>query len=294
MFIGDFEIHLVSAGRWKQDGGTMFGVVPKVLWQREVTPDDNNLINAICIAAVVRHKGRIIVCETGIGTKLPEKRLAQAAVREPDGLLQSLMRLGIHRDEVDIVTGTHLHWDHAGGLTRVGSNGSVELTFPKAKHFFQRAEFEFAQQPDIRSGSGFVEDDFLPVAEAGLLETVEGDVEIVPGLELRLTGGHTPGHQVVLFRAGELACVFTGDLVPTRAHLRLSWNTSADLDVLRVLEEKARLLDEASRHRWLLILSHEDHLPVGYLAEDGGFRQEPRLALEPSDSVDGTAMPTSE
>jgi glyoxylase-like metal-dependent hydrolase (beta-lactamase superfamily II) len=282
MFIGDFEIHLLSAGWWKADGGTMFGAVPKVLWERHLPADENNLIDASCIAVVVRQNGKVIVCETGIGTKLPEKRAQQAAVREPEQLLHSLQRLGIRPEEVDVVVATHLHWDHAGGLTRRAQDGSLQLTFPRAKHFFQQAEFDFAQHPDVRSKTGFIPDDFLPVAEAGLLETVSGEARVLPGLELRLTGGHTPGHQVVVFRAGELACVFTGDLVPYRPHLKVTWNLGYDLDVLRVLEEKARLLDEASRHRWLLVLSHDTEQPAGYLKPDGSFESEQELTLQPA------------
>src|SRR5205807_267475 len=150
-------------------------------------------------------------------------------------------------------------------------DGGLELTFPKAKHFFQELEFDFAQQPDPRSASGFIPDDFIPVADAGLLETVRGDVELWPGLEVRLTGGHTPGHQVVIFRSAghDLAVAFTGDLMPMKPHLKVTWNLGYDLDVLRVLEEKARLLDEASRNRWLLVLSHEVDAPAGYVGADG-------------------------
>lgn len=261
------------------DGGMAFGVVPKVLWEKQKHADEANMVEAACVAAVVRHNGKVIVCETGIGAKLPEKRAQQAALREPEGLLTGLKNLGIRADEVDVVLSTHLHWDHAGGFTRKSQDGSIEVTFPKAKHFVQRAEWDFAQAPDPRSRAGYIEEDYLPAADKGLIEFIEGDAEVLPGVELRLTAGHTPGHQVCIFRSGELASVLTGDLVPMRPHLRVPWNLGADLDVLRVMEEKARLLDEAARHRWLLVLSHETDGPAGYLGPDGAFTPETALPV---------------
>lgn len=278
MRLGDFEIHLLVAGGWHPDGGTMFGVVPKVLWERQKPANERNQIRAACVGAIIFHQGRVIVCETGIGTKLDEKRALRDGVWEPDGLLMSLRRLGVSPDMVDLVITTHLHWDHAGGFTRRGAGGTLELTFPKAKHFVQRAEWDFALDPDPRSRAGYIADDFTPVADAGLVEFVDGEAEIVPGVEVRQTGGHTPGHQLVVVRASDdLACVVTGDLVGTVPHLHVPWTMAADLDVLRVEKEKARLLEDAARHRWLLILSHEAERPAGYLSPDGEWDPEPEL-----------------
>src|SRR5215472_3840016 len=278
MRLGDFEVHLIVAGGWHPDGGTLFGVVPKALWQRRRPADENNLVRAACVGAVIRHRGRVIVCETGIGTKLTEKQARQFGVWEPDGLLRSLARLGVRPHEVDLVLTTHLHWDHAGGFTRRDPEGAVELTFPRARHVVQRSEWEFAQHPDPRSRAGYLEDDLYPVAEAGLLELVEGEAEVVPGLTVRRTGGHTPGHQLVIVRASDdLACVMTGDLVALRPNLRVPWVASADLDVLRTIEEKTRLLQEAADHRWLLVLGHEVEQPAGYVDADGEWTAEPDL-----------------
>src|SRR6266542_5523350 len=278
MRLGDFEIHLLVAGGWHPDGGTMYGVVPKVLWERQKPANERNQITAACVGVIVRHQGRVIVCETGIGTQLDDKRAQRDRVWEPEGLLESLRRLSIRPAEVDVVVSTHLHWDHAGGFTRRGRDGGLELTFPNAKHFVQRSEWDFALDPDPRSRAGYIADDFTPVAEAGLVEWLDGEAEVLPGVTLRQTGGHTPGHQVVVFSASdELACVVTGDLVGTVPHLRVPWTMSADLDALRVQAEKAKLLEEAARHRWLLVLSHESEQPAGYLGADGGWTPEPGL-----------------
>ncbi|HKA48730.1 MAG TPA: MBL fold metallo-hydrolase, partial [Candidatus Dormibacteraeota bacterium] len=144
MRLGDFEIHLMVAGGWHPDGGTLFGVVPKSLWERRRPADENNLIRTACVAAVARYRGRTIVCETGIGTKLSEKQARQFGLWEPDSLLTSLQRLGVRADEVDLVLTSHLHWDHAGGLTRREPDGRLQVTFPRARHVVQRAEWDFA------------------------------------------------------------------------------------------------------------------------------------------------------
>jgi glyoxylase-like metal-dependent hydrolase (beta-lactamase superfamily II) len=278
MRLGDFEIHLLVAGGWHPDGGTLFGVVPKAVWQRRQPADERNLVRAACVGAVIRHGGRTIVCETGMGTKLTEKQARQFDVWEPDGMLGSLRRLGVRPEEVDLVLTTHLHWDHAGGFTRRGPAGRVELTFPRARHVVQRAEWAHATHPDPRSRAAYIDDDLLPVAEAGLLELVDGEAEVVPGVVLRQTGGHTPGHQMIVVRASEdLACAMTGDLVALRPNLRIPWVASADLDVLRTIEEKTRLLEEASAHRWLLVLGHEVDQPAGYVDAEGGWEPEPVL-----------------
>ena len=278
MRLGDFEIHLLVAGGWHPDGGTLFGVVPKAMWQRCRPAGEDNLVRAACVGAVIRHRGRVIVCETGMGTKLAEKQARQYRVWEPDGLLRSLGRLGVRPDEVDLVLTTHLHWDHAGGFTRRGPGGAVELTFPRAKHVVQRREWDFAMHPDVRSRAGYIEDDLLPVAEAGLLEFGAGEAEVAPGVVVRETGGHTPGHQLLVVRASEdLSCVMTGDLVGLRPNLRVPWVASADLDVLRTIEEKTRLLEEASAHRWLLVLGHEVDQPAGYVDAGGEWTPEPAL-----------------
>ena len=163
MNLGDLELHLIVAGRWKADGGLMFGVIPKVMWEKQKPADGNNMIDMACVGLIARVNGRVIVCETGIGTKLSEKRAQQVVLREPEGLLQSLKRVGIRPEEVDAVITTHLHWDHAGGLTRRDKQGGLELTFKRARHFIQRTEWDFALHPAVRSQAGYVADDFTPV-----------------------------------------------------------------------------------------------------------------------------------
>ena len=233
-----------------------------------------------CVGVIVRHQGRVDLCETGSGTKLDEKRARTVEVRETAGALLALERRGTRPDAVDSVLSTHLHWDHAGGFTRHSEGGRVEVTFPKAKHFVQKREWDFALNCDPRSKAAYLADDFVPVADAGLVEFVDGDAEVLPGVELRFTGGHTPGNQVVIFRAGDVAAAMTGDLVGTRPQLRRAWNSGGDLDVVRALAEKGRLLDEAAAGRWLLILGHETEQPAGYLTADGEWISETELVRE--------------
>jgi glyoxylase-like metal-dependent hydrolase (beta-lactamase superfamily II) len=275
--LGDLELHLLVTDRWKADGGLMFGVVPKILWEKQKPADGRNMIDCSCVCLVARINGRVIVCETGIGNKLSEKRAQQVALREPEGMLHALKRLGFQPDEVDAVVTTHLHWDHAGGLTRRNDLGEVELTFPKAKHFIQRSEWDFALQPDVRSRPSYIVDDFTPLADGHkAVEFLDGDAEVLPGVQIRHVGGHTPGSQVLILRSGELACAVTGDLVCQTPHLRVPWNMSADIEPLRVFQQKSQLFEEAEKHRWLLVLSHEPDQPAGYL-EAGVWQPEPRL-----------------
>ncbi len=279
MQLGDLELHLLVTDHWKADGGLMFGVVPKIMWEKKKPPDGNNMIDCACVCLIARKNGRVIICETGIGSKLSEKRALQVALREPEGMLHALRRLGIRPEEVDAVVTTHLHWDHAGGLTRRDEYGELELTFKNARHFIQRSEWDFALQPDVRSKPSYITDDFTPLADGNdLVEFLDGDAEVLPGVQIRHVGGHTPGSQVLILRSGELACAVTGDLVCQTPHLRVPWNMAADIEPLRVFEQKARLLDEAEKHRWLVVLSHETDQPAGYLEDGGRWRPEPRLA----------------
>src|ERR1700694_1461621 len=277
MRLGDFERHLLVAARMKFDGGLVFGVVPKVVWERYKPADERNLVEMACVGMIVRQNGKVILWETGIGPKLDEKRARQVELREPEGALLALKRLGIRPEEVDVVLSTHLHWDHAGGFTRRSEGDRVEVTFPRAKHFVQRSEWDFALDCDPRSKAAYLAEDFVPVGDAGLVEFVDGDAEIMPGVELRLTGGHHPGHQGVIFRAADMAAAMTGDLIGTRPHLRRALNSGGDLDVVRSLAEKARLLDEAAARRWLLVLGHEAERPAGYVTADGEWIPEVRL-----------------
>ena len=276
--MGDLELHLLLADRWKADGGLMFGVVPKVLWSKQKPADGNNMVDVACVCLIARLNGRVVVCETGIGNKLSEKRALQVGLREPESLLHHLKRLGIRPDEVDAVVTTHLHWDHAGGLTRRNREGEVELTFKNARHFIQKTEWDFALHPDVRSRPSYIPDDFTPLLDGNkLVEFLDGDAEVLPGVHVRHVGGHTPGSQVLILRSGELACAVTGDLVCQTPNLRVPWNMAADIEPLRVFEQKARLLEEAEKHRWLLVLSHDEDQPAGYLEEGGRWRPEPRL-----------------
>jgi len=277
--LGDLELHLLVTDHWKADGGLMFGVVPKIMWEKKKPPDGNNMIDCACVCLIARKNGRVIICATGIGSKLSEKRALQVALREPEGMLHALRRLGIRPEEVDAVVTTHLHWDHAGGLTRRDEYGELELTFKNARHFIQRSEWDFALRPDVRSKPSYITDDFTPLADGNdLVEFLDGDAEVLPGVQIRHVGGHTPGSQVLILRSGELACAVTGDLVCQTPHLRVPWNMAADIEPLRVFEQKARLLDEAEKHRWLVVLSHETDQPAGYLEDGGRWRPEPRLA----------------
>jgi hypothetical protein len=248
----------------------MFGVVPKVLWEKQKPADENNMIECACVSLIAHQRSRHRV-RNRHWHEATEKRARQVALREPEGLLVNLKRLGIRPDEVDAVITTHLHWDHAGGLTRRNERGGLELTFKKARHFVQRSEWDFALHPDVRSQSGYLLDDFTPLADGNdLVEFLDGDTEVMPGVHLRHVGRPLrPGAHPPVGRAG-----VRGHQRPRlpNATLKVPWNMSADLEPLRVFEQKAKLFEEAQNHRWLLVLSHEPDQPAGYIHDDGHWQ----------------------
>ncbi len=269
MRIGRFEVELLDAGHFRMDGGMLFGVVPKVMWEKHRRADELNRIDMCTNSLLVRDGQRNLLIEAGMGTKHGPKERERWMISEGDELLASLRRHGLEPKDIDVVIQTHLHFDHAGGLTRWEPDGRVVPTFARARHLVQRREWDFAVSPDPRSRASFLSRDWEPVADAGLFDLVDGSQQIHPGIELRLTGGHTPGHQVVVIESNGEAAVFMGDLIPFEQHLRTAWVAATDLLPLQTLEEKVRLREEAYNHRYLVVFGHEPDHPWGHLQEPG-------------------------
>jgi|BEDMetMinimDraft_2_1075160.scaffolds.fasta_scaffold02154_3 glyoxylase-like metal-dependent hydrolase (beta-lactamase superfamily II) len=265
MKFGQFEIELLDAGHFHMDGGMMFGVVPKVLWEKKKPADELNRIHMCTNSLLIRAYNLNILVEAGIGNKYSPKERERWKISEEDALGKSLAEIGMSRNDIDIVIQTHLHFDHAGGMTIVDDRGYVVPAFPKAKYLVQRKEWEFALSPDPRSKASFIEDNFIPVYEKNLVEFVDGNAEILPGIELRLTGAHTPGHQSVFLKSQDLGAVFLGDVIPFPAHLRTPWVAATDLFPLDSMEQKLKLREEAANNRYLVIFVHETDHPSGHL-----------------------------
>lgn len=266
--VGAVRMHALEAGLQRLDGGAMFGVVPKPLWERRIPPDDRNRIPLALRCLLVETPDALVLVDTGVGNKENEKFLDIYGIEnagDPTRLEDAILAAGHRPDDVDIVISTHLHFDHAGGNTLRLPDGSIRTAFPGARYVVQRQEYEFARLPNERIRASYMAANYEPVADAGAWDFVEGETVIVPGVSVIPTPGHTPHHQSVLVRSeGQTAC-FLADLVPTAAHLPLPWIMGYDLEPLVTLETKRALLDRARREEWLLIFEHDPTIPWGRL-----------------------------
>ena len=257
--LGQFEITVLSDGYFLLDGGAMFGVVPKPLWQKRATPDEENRILLGTNVLVVRDGKRTVVIETGLGGKLAPKE------REIFGAQQLLpsafAAAGIRMEEVDAVINSHLHFDHCGWNTTLDKNGMLAPTFPNARYYAQRGEVEHARRQLERDRASYLEANYEPLIASGQMELLEGPKTIFPGISVELYPGHTAHMMAVNLDSGGRRASFVGDLIPTSAHLDLTWGTSYDLDPLTVIEQRKRLYARAIPESWLVFFSHDHHTP---------------------------------
>jgi glyoxylase-like metal-dependent hydrolase (beta-lactamase superfamily II) len=266
--LGAFRLHALEAGLQRLDGGAMFGVVPKPLWERRIPADSRNRIPLGLRCLLIETPDALVLVDTGVGNKEDEKFKEIYGIENagsPTRLEDAIRAAGHTPQDVDIVISTHLHFDHAGGNTLRGEDGRVVPAFPRARYVVQRGEYEFARLANERVRASYMPDNYEPLADAGLWDFVDGEAEIVPGVGVVPTPGHTPHHQSVLVRSeGQTAC-FLADLVPTAAHLPLPWIMGYDLEPLVTLETKRALLERARREDWLLVFEHDPATPWGRL-----------------------------
>jgi glyoxylase-like metal-dependent hydrolase (beta-lactamase superfamily II) len=259
--LGDFDIRGLRDGFFYPDGGAMFGVVPKPLWEKKCPADSQNRIKLALNSILVRTPTALVLVETGIGSKLDKKLRGIYCVEQDAGLVGSLMGLGFAPEEVDFVINTHLHFDHCGGNTLRNEKGEVVPTFPRARYIIQKGEWEWAVNPHEREKGSYLAENFQPLAEAGLLQLVDGDSRVTAGVEVILAPGHTARHQCVKVTSGGKTLVYLGDLVPTAAHIGLAYGMSYDLHPLENLESKRKLYEQAVVEDWILAFVHD---PVRY------------------------------
>jgi glyoxylase-like metal-dependent hydrolase (beta-lactamase superfamily II) len=275
--LGDFRIHAIDAGLQRLDGGAMFGVVPKPLWERRIPADERNRIPLAMRCLLVETRDELVLIETGLGNKENEKFIGIYGVETmpppgsdaPDRLQAGVRAAGFSPDDVSVVVNTHLHFDHAGGNTYRDAEGRIRLAFPNARHFVQRGEWDYAHHTNERTQASYLPYNYDPVHEAGRQELLDGEADVVPGVSVIPTPGHTPHHQSVLVRSGAETACFVADLVPTMAHLPLPWIMGYDVEPLVTLESKRALLPRAAAERWLLVSTHDPVVPWGYLSIEG-------------------------
>jgi glyoxylase-like metal-dependent hydrolase (beta-lactamase superfamily II) len=267
MQLGNFEIWALSDGTFALDGGQIFGVVPKVLWEPQIPADDRNRVRLGLTCLLVRAGDRHLLIETGIGDKFHPKGVDKYGVQHSTTLPGELKKLGLEPGAIDIVINTHLHFDHCGwNVRREGAR--LVPTFPRARYLVQRGEWEHALHPNERDRAGYIEE-FFRCAEAQT-DLLEGDQEIVPGIRVEVVPGHTRHMQCVRIESAGQRAYFISDLVPTRAHLPYPWIMSLDLYPMETLANRKRLLPQLAREGTLVVFPHDAGAPWARLAESDG------------------------
>ena len=270
MKLGEFEIDWLQGGVFRMDGGAMFGVVPHALWTRKYPVDEaDNTIELLNACMLVRTPGGNVVIETGFGNKISDKQKKIFRVGPDWDLPGSLDALGLKREDIDYVILTHCDFDHAGGVIMLGAGGEPELTFPKAKYVVQSVEWEDALAPNIRTANTYLEENFTLLKDSDNLVLIEGDHEVVPGVRVELTGGHTRGHQVVWIESEGEHAVHMADLLPTHAHHNPLWIMAYDNFPMDAIAKKQELYKEAEdKDAWYLFY-HDTSMKACKFGEKG-------------------------
>jgi len=272
--LGRWTLYAIQAGGQRLDGGAMFGVVPKPLWERRIPADARNRIPMGMRCLLVEHDAGLLLIDTGAGNKETEKfhdiyGIENAGAGGRTALEDGIRAAGFAPEDVAIVINSHLHFDHAGGNTFRNADGSIKLAFPNARYVVQAGEYHYATHTNERTAASYFPPNFAPVLDAGQLELVDGEREIVSGITVLPTPGHTPHHQGILLESGGERAFYLADLVPTHAHLPLAWIMGYDVEPLVTLETKRRILKRAVDERWLVIFEHDAAVPWGRVTHDG-------------------------
>ena len=274
MNLGDIEFHIISAGQVRLDGGAMFGVIPRPLWEKKIPPDPRNRVTLAMNCLLIHAAGKRILVETGAGDKWGPK-LRDIYAIEQSRLVDGLREYDLRPEDIDVVVNTHLHFDHCGGNT-IEERGKILPAFPNARYVVQRGEFEHAKNPNERDRASYLDENYVALESAGMLSLLEGDHTVVPGVDLIVVPGHTAHMQCVKLTGGGKTAFFFADLIPTSAHLPLPWIMGYDLYPMTTLENKKRWVPQVIREGWLALFGHDAKIPAAYLRErDGKWEAEP-------------------
>jgi glyoxylase-like metal-dependent hydrolase (beta-lactamase superfamily II) len=263
--LGDFELIAVSDGTYRLDGGAFFGVVPKVMWEKKVKADAENYVPVGLNSVVVRTGEHTVLIETGIGDKLPERLIK--IFGQPAKLLDNLNAAGISPEDIDIVINSHLHFDHCGWNTMI-KDGRIVPTFPKAKYYAPEGEWQHGRLQLERDAISYMSENYDPLIKTGQMELLQGDQEIVPGISVRVFPGHTLHMQAVIIESGSQTACYISDLIPTSAHIDLTWVMAFDLLPLRTIESRKRYYAQSIPEKWLTMFTHDPNMPWAYVEKD--------------------------
>ncbi len=267
MKLGKFEIEIVSGGKYKLDGGAMFGIIPKPLWEKSNPADERNRIELETNCLLIDSGDKKILIDTGNGTKFSSKEKDIFDLEDRSVLTESLKEKGLRPEDIDIVVLSHLHFDHAGGAT-INRDGKSVPTFPKAVYLAQKGEWEDAMSNYGIMKYSYRKENLVPLQESGQIEFIEGDYEVVPGLKTIVTGAHTKNHQIIKIDSGNDKGVYFADLVPTTSHLKIPYIMAYDLFPLEIIERKKELLMQAAEEKWRIFFDHDPHAPTGRIVKE--------------------------
>lgn len=264
--LGEFELAVFSDGTYPLDGGAFFGVVPKVMWSRKVESDERNRVTSGLNSLLIRTGKQTVLVETGIGSKLSERMIRFYG--QPARLLDNLSAGGVAPEDIDIVFNTHLHFDHCGWNTVRDKSGKAVPTFPRARYYAPEGEWQYARHPSERDSISYISDNYDPLVASGQMTLLKGGEEIVPGISVETFPGHTASMQGIIVRSGGKTACYIGDLIPTTAHIDLTWGMGFDLYPLYTIESKKRYYARAIPEKWLTVFTHDPKTPWAHVEKD--------------------------
>jgi glyoxylase-like metal-dependent hydrolase (beta-lactamase superfamily II) len=276
MQFGPWDVQIVSGGTFRLDGGAMFGTVPKVVWNKIYPADEENQIlmatNCLLIRGEVDGKRHVILVDNGNGDKESDDFMARFKFEGRGVLDANLAKHGVKPADITLCILTHLHFDHAGGSTRFGADGQPVPSFPNARYVVQAKDLADAKHPHLRVKASYLPQNWEPLEAAGLLDTVDGSAEILPGLSVRPAPGHIEGLQNVIVEGGGKRLVYLADLIPTARHIQPAWVMGYDLDVVTCVDERQKLLAEVTGTDTILVFEHDPEIPAGTVSRDAKGR----------------------
>jgi len=266
--LGDFELTIVSDGTYYLDGGALFGVVPKPLWSKKMSADELNRVSVGLNSLLIRTGKQNVLVETGIGSKISEKMAKIFCPQQK--LLQGLEAAGVSPEDIDVVINTHLHFDHCGWNT-VRRGDRVAATFPRATYYVQEGEWRHGTLQLERDRVSYLSENYDPLISSGQMRLLKGDYEIAPGISVKVYPGHTRHMQAVMVESGGRRACYISDLIPTSAHLDLTWVMAFDLFPLETIENRKKFYQQALPEKWLVVFTHDPNTPWAYLeSHEGG------------------------